>query len=465
MGGGIPAVGTYRGHSQNEVSTVYNGPYKLVVAHQGTRRRHWHLVYISYNRQWGFNSRLGRIIRSGSYTNVSINCLSCLREYLYTGDGRQVLSDVLSDELIKTCQCAKHSCGMEGLDKRTAESYKIDCAERGNSIFPDESGPSENEHARLVDATDQTDEPAVREQLRNKHKILCKDQQILHRRENSQSPYGSRTDCQSSGRNSDIILLLCENGAFSEAEAMEVLARTPEGIEYICGKPYAERIKNQIHIARILVFQESLKQRFERAKAKFEKENELLMNEDNLTETEICLKSILESNNIDEEGFFKTTFLHFQKQTNKKNNLFFIGPPSTGKTMIMSSLVDCHFNYCRLTGLTPNSSFNFSGLLHCNACFMDECKLTENQFEQWKLLASGMPTSTDIKYKDRCDVKNCVLYTCSNYDIATYCSVPMAKEAVNDRTITFSFTTRINSFVKIAPHVWERLWKQYGLEF
>ncbi|CAH2238564.1 jg17151 [Pararge aegeria aegeria] len=34
-------------------------------------------------------------------------------------------------------------------------------------------------------------------------------------------------------RNSNIILLLCENSAFMESEAMEVLTRTPEGIELI----------------------------------------------------------------------------------------------------------------------------------------------------------------------------------------------------------------------------------------
>lgn len=100
--------------------------------------------------------------------------------------------------------------------------------------------------------------------------------------------------------------------------------------------------------------------------------------------------------------------------TKKKNNLFFHGPPSTSKTMVMESLVNMHYNFERLTGLPPGSSFNFASLLHTNTCFMDECKLTENQFEQWKLLAAGQPMCTDNKCKNRHNITNCVLYTASN---------------------------------------------------
>ncbi|CAH0730234.1 unnamed protein product, partial [Brenthis ino] len=87
---------------EDEVSAVYNGPYKLIAYHQGTRRWHWNLIYISHNKQWGFNSRLGRIIREGTYKTTSINCLSSLREYLNSGNGCPVLQDILSDEHIET---------------------------------------------------------------------------------------------------------------------------------------------------------------------------------------------------------------------------------------------------------------------------------------------------------------------------------------------------------------------------
>lgn len=65
--------------------------------------------------------------------------------------------------------------------------------------------------------------------------------------------------------------------------------------------------------------------------------------------------------------------------------------------MIMESLVVCHCNFTRLTGLIDNSPFNLSSLIHSNACFMDEIKLTEIHFEQWKLLVGEFPCSKDVK--------------------------------------------------------------------
>lgn len=154
----IYPVGTYIRKPEDEVLTVYNGPYKLIAYHQGTRRWHWHLIYISHNKQWGFNSRLGRIIREGTYKTTSINCLSCLREYLYSGNGRQVLQDILSDEHIEACKCAGHSCGMDGCDIWTKKNYEAECTEGGDLIFRNESPTIQEEQPGMVDATSGTDE-------------------------------------------------------------------------------------------------------------------------------------------------------------------------------------------------------------------------------------------------------------------------------------------------------------------
>uniref|UniRef100_S4PEN1 Uncharacterized protein n=1 Tax=Pararge aegeria TaxID=116150 RepID=S4PEN1_9NEOP len=61
-------------------------------------------------------------------------------------------------------------------------------------------------------------------------------------------------------------------------------------------------------------------------------------------------------------------------------------------------------------------------------------------------LASGMPMLTDVKYKDRCDIKICILYTCSNYPtLEMYCKVPSAKEVINEQTNTIRFTKQLQS--------------------
>lgn len=172
---------------------------------------------------------------------------------------------------------------------------------------------------------------------------------------------------------------------------------------------------------------------------------------------------LLQGNSINVYHFARDTKQHFYGQTEKKNNLFFLGPPSTGKTMIMDSLANMHFNVTRLTGLTPQSSFNYSSLVHTNACFMDECKLTDNQFEQWKLLAARTPMPTDVKYKAKQMITNCILYTASNYPICMYLTTAEANDAVETRTITYYFHKHTNHF-KINPFIWEALWIVYTHE-
>lgn len=459
--GRILAVGAYAAGAKDNITKLYNGCYKLIAVHNGTRRRHWHLIYISPNKQWGYNSRLGRIIRDGSYKNSTVDCIACLREYLYNGNGRQVLSDILSEEHIEACQCAEHNCGMVGCDQWKEKAYKADCSEGGDTIFYGEGKSPEKTKCGLVDSDFQTDSDKENDRDGDGNSVRPQKRPYIHGRKKFEF---ANFDPGESGDNYDrdkrLIILLCQDGAFTDGEAMATLSKKPEGIKIICSKRYAEKIRTYLHVARVLVFQESIKQRFERAKQKFEKFNSL--EEDN--ENKLKLKEILANNNINEKEFFTNTFLHFINKNFKKNNLFFLGPPSTGKTMIMTSLVECHFNICRLTGLISNSSFNFSGLLHTNACLMDECKLTDNQFEQWKMLACGLPMSTDVKYKERCDITECRLYTCSNYPIEMYCNVPMAKEAVNSRTIKYELHKRCPWYIKISPHVWEQCWQEYGLD-
>lgn len=457
--GKISPVGTYFTGTQGELKKLYEGPYKLIAYHTNTRRPHWHVIYYSFNKQWGFNSRLGRTIRRGTYKNKSVDCLTCLREYLYSGNGRQIVQDILRPEHIRTCECAEHHCGMDGPSKWKVTSYEADCTEGGNSIYGPEGESFEKGFEGMVDATLQAD---VGEEGESGYPIPSKTRKILGEQQNCAGAV-NRADCENGNRNADVIILLCENGAFTEAEAMGMFAKSAEGINFVCSKQYAEKIRTYLHLARVLVFSESIKQRFERAKAKFAKENTELMDETRQDETMQKFKEILLMNGINLKSFFFNTFHHFTRQSNKMNNLFFLGPPSTGKTMIMNSLVECHFNFCRLTGLISNSSFNFSGLLHTNACLMDECKLTDNQFEQWKLLASGLPMSTDVKYKDRCDVRDVVLYTCSNYPIEMYCNVPMAQEAVKSRTLIYELKTRCPWYLKISPHIWEKCWNEHGL--
>lgn len=263
--------------------------------------------------------------------------------------------------------------------------------------------------------------------------------------------------------NKQLVLLLCENKCFNEGEATRLLCTKPEWIAIQFNRNFTERLKTAISVSKTLVFQETARQRLSRAKKWQLKKDPSANAYGTIYDGLVNMEDLIIKNQINPYHFAKHTQDHFYRRTSKKNNLFFFGPPSTGKTMIMESLVDMHFNYSRLTGLTPNSSFNFASLVHTNACFMDECKLTDNQFEQWKLLAAGSPMSTDIKYKDRHDIADCVLYTASNYPIAAYLGIMECQEAITTRTIQFNFMNPTEHF-KMNAFIWEAFWDKYAID-
>lgn len=313
----ISPVHVYKSSGEGDYSKVYNGPYKLVALHQGARRRHWHLIYISPNKQWGFNSRLGRIIRNEPYKTKSIDCLSCLRKYLYSGDGRQVLQDILSEEHIASCICAEHKCGMDSDTWWKTTIYETDCAEGGDPVLRSEIESPQEGIDGMVDSINETND--VETQVRNVGNQNPTKQNLIGWESNDECANGTNNDVSS--RNSNIIVYLCNNGAFDEAEALALFARSPSGINFICSKSYHERIRTYLNIARVLVFQESIKQRFERAKTHFATNFETLMQNETQETVKQQFKTILQNNNIDLKQFFTDTYNHFNQKTQKRNNL------------------------------------------------------------------------------------------------------------------------------------------------
>lgn len=121
--------------------------------------------------------------RYSSGRTTSINCLSFLRELLYSGNGRQILQDVLSDEDLEACKCAGHSCGMV-FDKWSAENYEADCTDGGDPIHGNESPRLQEEQPGLLDAISETDEIHSRKRLWDGSKISRKNGQVLYGRKN-----------------------------------------------------------------------------------------------------------------------------------------------------------------------------------------------------------------------------------------------------------------------------------------
>lgn len=394
-----PSTSSTHNRDQTDNGKTFNTPWKVSVLHTGTKNTHWHFVYISSHRDFKTNSMLGQDISRVQHKVKTIGCIPCLYNYLYSGNGREVITDYLDDYLKPMISCSKHT--------------EFNCNEL------------EDNTCDMIDNVDSG---------------TCNSVNITHKY---------------------LITLFLKHRSFTESSARVTLSSIPTGQEYLFRRFATNNIKIAIQTSKMIVFQEDSLLRLNRAKVFYELTSKDTDYSFQLTK----LQQWITINGINEYEFANVTFRHFRKLTGKKNNLFFKGPPSTGKSMIIESLINCHFNYTRLTGLNESSSFNFSSLVHSNACLMDEIKVTETLFEVWKLLAAGQTFTSDVKYHDKCEISNCVLYTASNYDIELYCKVPSVKEAIDTRTYTFNVFQPWIEYFNVAPHTWEMFWLQNGCVF
>lgn len=384
----------YTKPSSREVPDVTDGisnistPWKLSVLHTGTKNVHWHFIYVSTHKNFRNNSRLGKDISNVQNKIKKVGCMLCLYNYLYSGNGRKVITDNLDESSKHLICCTKH---------------------------------------KMLDDID------------------CNGIPELDLKENSNIT------------NQSLIQLILDNRAFTDSHARVILSCKPNGQNFLFQKYANDRLKVAIQTSKMIVFKETTLIRLERAKRHYEI---------NSTDKDYALhvsklQNWLKLNSIDEKEFAHVTYNHFMQKSGKKNNLFLKGPPSTGKSMVIESLISCHFNFTRLTGVNETSSFNFASLIHANACLMDEIKVTNHLFETWKLLAAGQTFTSDVKYHEKCEVSNCVLYTASNYEIDLFCTVPSARDAIDARTHTFDISQPCNEYFNIAPHSWEMFWNMH----
>lgn len=448
---------------KHRICNTNRSPWKIISKHKNTRWPHYHIVYISRNKAWGHNSRFGTTIRQFEHKVTKITCIACLLVYLSPNDDREEYRNILTEEDKRAFRCVAHSLGLNIESRQESPQYNPAHSERGNRLPSEQRSALHQIDQRMVETDSETDEilPHMGQFRRMESEQIFSESNL---QQGGNQQYGVpktgrfREYCEA---NNELVLQLCEQRAFDEAEAQRVLCSTPEGIAVQFTKKFGERLRTAINISRILVFQEEPDKRIERCKRLQLKQNPEMETREQIESTVLKLEYILIQNQINLQDFATITEHHFYGRTNKKNNLFFIGPPSTGKTMIMESLVQLHYNYERLTGLTPGSSFNFCSLVHTNACFMDECKLTDTQFEQWKLLAAGQPMATDVKYKNRHTIHNCRLYTASNYPIEMYANAPEATEAIQTRTFTFRFLRHQKEYFFCNAFAWLEFWKKH----
>ncbi|KAL0832860.1 hypothetical protein ABMA28_001013 [Loxostege sticticalis] len=119
----IPVV-----HCERTLST----PWKVNSRHTGTRRTHYHFIYVSTAKNWRYNSKLGKAIAAEQHKCSQITCLQCMYDYITTGDNRTTLQGVLSGQDRELFKCAAH---IIGIPTRRQTVDKIATAESRDNIL------------------------------------------------------------------------------------------------------------------------------------------------------------------------------------------------------------------------------------------------------------------------------------------------------------------------------------------
>lgn len=133
-------------------------PWKIISKHSGTRRLHYHIIYISTNKAWGYNSRFGEAIRKHQHKVVQITCITCLLNYLSPGPNRTTLRDILSEDDKANFRCVAHSLGITHQTKQNTTNAANMDSEGRNSILCEQGAALHQTDARLVGGTSETDE-------------------------------------------------------------------------------------------------------------------------------------------------------------------------------------------------------------------------------------------------------------------------------------------------------------------
>lgn len=170
------------------------------------------------------------------------------------------------------------------------------------------------------------------------------------------------------------------------------------------------------------------------------------------------IQDICRFNYIDPKELYTTVKNVLNRNTKKRNSIFFYGPKNSGKTLLANSIIRGTFLYSTLQNVQGRNSFEFSELCSCRAVLMNEPMITDATVEIFKNLLEGQEVSVPVKYKENQIISRVPIIITSNFDIAIYTSRRSEQEeTINARCFRYTFRTcdnLINFEKDINPWSW-----------
>jgi predicted small metal-binding protein len=116
----------------------------------------------------------------------------------------------------------------------------------------------------------------------------------------------------------------------------------------------------------------------------------------------------------------------------KINSLILQGPTNTGKTLMLSLLLETT-KPTRISREKDRSNFHLDQLPSATSVIFEEPIIDQTTVGNWKLLLEGSPLPTDIKHSDKELINRIPIFITSNHDIWTWISpddIPTIKQRI-----------------------------------
>lgn len=118
----------------------------------------------------------------------------------------------------------------------------------------------------------------------------------------------------------------------------------------------------------------------------------------------------------------------FDGENGKLNTLVFVGPPSCGKTWLITMFCQIARFYGHVRNWSQGDKFCFDNLTDCRLLVHDECKFPINApeyLESYKLLAAGQSPIVNVKFKSGTKIKPAPLFIMANQHPLSDCPSQM----------------------------------------
>lgn len=183
----------------------------------------------------------------------------------------------------------------------------------------------------------------------------------------------------------------------------------------------------------------------------------------------VWFDKIMEFNKIDPSTFVNDCFKVMEKILPKKNSIIILGPPNSGKTLVMSSLCKSAIFFSSCQNFTGNSSFEFQEMISSRCALINEPMITDKTIETMKNVLEGNPTNVDKKYHSAQLLPRTPCFITTNASLCYYTSNrAINKEAIIARCFSYNFNTfpeLKDCEAQLHPLMWLSLYDKYIEQF